>query len=54
MDTLILHDGTVPLCQVTAAAEEATRQGRVLVSTTEPKNRRWKTIVRLSGKEAQP
>lgn len=54
VETLILHDGTVPLCQVTAAAEEAARQGRVLVSTTEPKNRRWKTIVRLSGKEAQP
>lgn len=54
VDTLILHDGTVAVSRITAAAEEAARQGRVLVSTTEPKDRRWKTVVRLSGKEAQP
>ncbi len=47
IQTLILHDGTVSLGRLTQAAEEAARQGSVLVAREVPKNRNWKTLIRF-------
>lgn len=53
MDTLILHDGSVPLRELTAAAEAAAQDGSVLVATSMPKGRSWKKLVRMEGGEAR-
>lgn len=53
VDTLILHDGTVSLREVTAAAVNAAREGSVLVATAPPKGRSWKNLVNLKGGAAQ-
>ena len=47
--TLILHDGRVPLTQLSRAAEAAARDGSVLVATSEPKGRNWKKRIILEG-----
>lgn len=53
VDTLILHDGSVPLRELTAAAEAAAQDGSVLVATSMPKGRSWKKLVRMEGGEAR-
>lgn len=47
VDTLILHDGTVDTVTLTAAAEEAAREGSVLVASQLPTGRNWKKLVRF-------
>ena len=47
VDTLILHDGSVPLAELTAAAEAAAKEGSVLVATQLPRGRSWKKLLRL-------
>lgn len=49
VDTLILHDGTVPLWEVNRAAKAAAKNGSVLVATAPPKGRGWKNLVTLGG-----
>lgn len=53
VDTLVLHDGTVPLAEVNRAAKAASKNGSVLVATTAPKGRSWKNLVTLKGGAAQ-
>ena len=53
VDTLILHDGTVPLAELRLAAEAAAAEGSVLVATKAPKGRSWKRKVELKGGAAQ-
>jgi len=54
VDTVILHDGNADTRQLTAAAREAAGRGTVLVTRTLPRDRSWKTLVRLGegGQEA--
>ena len=47
VDTLILHDGTADAVMLTAAAEEASRFGTVLVARELPAQRSWKNLVRF-------
>ena len=47
VDTLVLHDGTVPLAEVNRAAKAASKNGSVLVAATPPKGRSWKNLVTL-------
>jgi len=47
VDTLILHDGSADPLVLTAAAEEAAKQGTVLVTRELPKARNWKQLLRL-------
>ena len=47
VDTLILHDGTVSLTELTTAASVAAKDGSVLVATTLPKGRSWKKLIRF-------
>ena len=47
VDTLILHDGTVAPLILTKATEEAAQKGTVLVSRQQPKDRRWKWLIRF-------
>lgn len=53
VDTLILHDGTVPLTELNRAAEAAAKDGSVLVATSLPKGRSWKKLVELKGGAAR-
>ena len=53
VDTLVLHDGTVPLAEVNRAAKAASKNGSVLVATTAPKGRSWKNLIELKGGAAQ-
>ena len=53
VDTLILHDGSVPLTELNRAAEAAAKDGSVLVATTLPKGRSWKKLVRMEGGAVQ-
>ena len=53
VDTLILHDGTVPLSEVNRAAKAASKNGSVLVATTPPKGRSWKNLIELKGGAAR-
>ena len=53
VDTLILHDGTLPLAELTKAAAAAAKDGSVLVATAMPKGRSWKNLVTLKGGAAQ-
>lgn len=53
VDTLILHDGSVPLSRIMAAAEQAAEKGSVLVCTSLPADRKWKTLISM-GKGEQP
>ena len=53
VDTLILHDGTVSLTELTKAAEAAAKDGSVLVATAAPKGRSWKNLVEIKGGAAQ-
>ena len=48
VDTVILHDGTLPLTELTRAAEEAAKDGSVLVTTSLPAGRSWKNIKDLT------
>ena len=47
VDTVILHDGRTDPAVLTAAAEEAARNGSVLVCTSLPKGRHGKTRIRF-------
>ena len=47
VDTLILHDGTASPAALIRAAEEAAKEGSVLVSEALPADRRWKTLIDL-------
>ena len=51
VDTLILHDGTVNTKTLTAAAEEASKTGTVLVSRQQPEGRGYKTLIRYEKGE---
>ncbi len=51
VDTLILHDGTVDLDTLTAAAEEAKKTGTVLVARQIPRDRGWKQLIRFEKGE---
>lgn len=51
VDTLILHDGTVSPQTLTAAAEEAAKNGTVLVSRRIPTGRSWKNLIRYEKGE---
>ena len=53
VDTLILHDGSVPLTELTEAAEAAARDGSVLVAASMPTGRSWKKLVRMEGGNAR-
>ncbi|MBP3684668.1 MAG: ATP phosphoribosyltransferase regulatory subunit [Oscillospiraceae bacterium] len=46
-DTLILHDGTVETAALTAEAEEAARNGTILVSRVYPKDQNFKKVIRF-------
>ena len=52
VDTLILHDGTVDALTLAAAAEEAARQGSVLVAKQLPEGRTYKRIIRFEKGES--
>lgn len=47
VDTLILHDGSADPLVLTAAAEEASSRGTVLVTRELPKMRNWKQLLRF-------
>lgn len=47
VETLILHDGTADPLVLTAAAEEAAKQGTVLVVRELPQTRTWKQLLRF-------
>jgi len=47
VDTLIFHDGTADPLTLTATAEEAAKEGTVLVTRELPKNRSWKNLLRF-------
>ena len=47
VDTLILHDGSVPCYALADAAEEAAKVGTVLVAGSIPENRSWKKLIRF-------
>ena len=54
VDTLILHDGTVDTAVLTAAAEEAAKNGSILVSRTIPKHQSYRALVRFEKGVRQP
>ena len=47
VDTLIFHDGTAEPLTLTAAAEEAAKEGTVLVTRELPKIRNWNRLLRF-------
>lgn len=47
VDTLILHDGTADPLTLTAAAQEAAKEGTVLVTRELPGMRNWKRLLRF-------
>ena len=47
VDTLILHDGTVDTAILTAAAEEAAKNGTILVTRNLPEGQNYKTLIRF-------
>jgi len=47
VDTLILHDGTASPASLVRAAEEAAKNGSVLVSVNLPADRQWKALIDL-------
>ncbi len=51
VDTLILHDGSVCVKTLAAAAAEAEQSGSVLVAREIPKNRGYKTMIRFEKGE---
>ena len=48
VDTVILHAGTLPLTELTREAEEAAKNGSVLVTTSLPTGRSWKNLTDLT------
>lgn len=54
VDTLILHDGTVDVSVLTAAAQEAAKEGSVLVSRTIPKDRGFRRLVEFKDGRRKP
>lgn len=53
VDTVILHDGTADTARLVAAAEEAAKNGSVLVTASLPKGRTWRNLIEINGKEAK-
>ena len=51
VDTVILHDGSVDTVALTAAAEEAAKDGSVLVTGQLPQGRKWKNLVHFEKGE---
>lgn len=51
VDTLILHDGTVDTAILTAAAEEAAKNGSILVTRNQPKDLNYKVLIRFEKGE---
>ena len=49
VDTLILHDGSVSLTELTAAAAAAAKDGSVLVASSLPKGRSWNKLIRFEA-----
>ena len=49
VDTLILHDGSVSLKELTAAAAAAAKDGSVLVASSLPKGRSWNKLIRFEA-----
>ena len=49
VDTLILHDGKVDPAVLMAKADEARKNGTVLVARERPKGRTWGTCIELKG-----
>lgn len=47
VDTLILHDGTVAAAVLTEAADEAAKNGTVLVAQTQPAGRSYGTLIQF-------
>lgn len=47
VDTLILHDGTVDTTVLAAAAEEAAKNGTILVSRNLPQRHQYKSLIRF-------
>jgi len=54
VDTLILHDGTVDTAVLSRAAEEAAKEGTVLVARELPADRSWKKLLRFGKGGIQP
>lgn len=53
VDTLILHDGTAEPEQLMALAEEAAKDGSVLVSAARPQGRSWRKLISVEKGEAK-
>lgn len=51
VDTLILHDGTVDTAVLTAVAEEAAKNGTILVTRSLPERRSYKALIRFEKGE---
>ena len=49
VDTVILHDGQTDTRTLTAAAEDAAKEGSVLVCAGLPTDRRWKRLLRFEN-----
>ena len=47
VDTLILHDGNVDPAKLIAAAEEAAKDGTVLVASAIPQGRSWGKLIEI-------
>lgn len=52
VDTVLLHDGTADPAALAAAAEEAAKEGTVLVAAQLPTDRCWKRVIRF-GEEKE-
>lgn len=53
VDTVILHDGSADPEALIAAAEEASKNGSVLVTTSLPQDRTWRELKRFGKGEAK-
>ena len=47
IDTLLLHDGSCDAMTLARAAEEAAKEGSVLVATKAPEGKRWRKLLQL-------
>lgn len=52
VDTVILHDAAADPARLIAAAEEASKHGTVLVTTSLPQNRSWGSVLEIKGEAA--
>ena len=47
IDTLLLHDGSCDAAVLAQAAEDAAKEGSVLVATKAPEGKRWRNLIQL-------